>query len=52
MKLKRKVAAGNTVGWDDVATDGVSSLMAVAIATRREMEDEARVERGVAKAAQ
>jgi predicted homoserine dehydrogenase-like protein len=52
LKLKRKVAAGAVVGWDDVATDGVSSLMAAAIATRREMEDEARVERGMAKAAQ
>ncbi len=49
LKVKRAVKAGSVVGWADVATDGVSSLMADAIGARREMEEAAR---GVARAAQ
>ncbi|MSP47934.1 MAG: flagellar biosynthesis protein FlgA [Alphaproteobacteria bacterium] len=52
LKLKRTVKAGTVVGWADVAVDGVSGLMADAIRARREMEDGARIERGLARAAQ
>jgi predicted homoserine dehydrogenase-like protein len=52
LRLKRAVKAGTVVGWADVATEGVSSLMAEAIRTRREMEEGARVELGLARAAQ
>ena len=52
LKLKRSVKAGTVVGWADVAVDGVSTLMADAIRARREMEEAARAERGMARAAQ
>ena len=52
LRLKRAVKAGTVVGWADVATDGVSTLMGDAIRARREMEEAARTERGMARAAQ
>lgn len=52
LRLKRAVKAGTVVGWADVATDGVSTLMVDAIRARREMEEAARTERGMARAAQ
>ena len=52
LTLKRAVKAGTVVGWADVAADGVSPLMGEAIRARREMEETARTERGMARAAQ
>jgi predicted homoserine dehydrogenase-like protein len=52
LTLKRTVKAGTVVGWADVAADGASTLMGDAIRARREMEETARTERGMARAAQ
>jgi predicted homoserine dehydrogenase-like protein len=52
LALKRAVKAGSVVGWSDVASDRASGLMAEAIVARRQMEETARAERGLARAAQ
>jgi predicted homoserine dehydrogenase-like protein len=52
LKLKRIVKAGTTVSWADVAVEGATGLMADAIRARRQMEEIARTERGMARAAQ
>ncbi|MBM3535547.1 MAG: flagellar biosynthesis protein FlgA [Alphaproteobacteria bacterium] len=52
LKLKRAVKAGTVVAWADVVTENASGLMAEAIRARRQMEDAARSDRGIARAAQ